>query len=225
MAVYRFRITVEDNEDVYREIDIQGKQHFEDLHRAIQEAIGFDNSKDASFFISNDFWKKGQEIALNPPPADDDDDDDDRRNPKPKPKLMHKSKIVEYIDDPHQRLLYVFDPIAKWTFYVELIKIGTDEPKIMYPKCTRTVGAAPKQYKQVIIPPLDEDLDEEDAPKADPVFLAEEAYDGEENETDGEDGVTMVTEDPEEGGEKESEDDAEEASDFDPGEIAADEDF
>lgn len=224
MAVYRFRITVEDNEDVYREIEIQGKQNFEDLHRAIQEAIGFDNSKDASFFMSDDFWKKGQEIALNPPKADDDDDDDDYRNRKPKPKIMSKARIVEHIDDPHQRLLYVFDPAAKWTFYVELIKIGTDDPKVNYPKCQKSVGVAPKQYKQVVLPPPDEDLDEEDGPKPERVFQAEEAFeeDGEERETDDSLDAPEAAEDSEEGG------DSEETPDFDPGEFgggAGEDDF
>lgn len=187
MAVYRFRITFEEAEDVYREIDIQGKQTFEDLHRAIQEAIGFDNSKDASFYMSDDYWHRGEEIVLNERKNDDDDDDDDRSR-KSSPKLMSKCKIVSFIDDPHQKMLYVFDPAVQWSFYVELIKIVTEDPKHNYPKCTRSVGAAPKQYKVVTAPPVDDDefadADEEDDNRKERVFQADEEYDEEDRGSD-----------------------------------------
>ena len=64
MAIYRFRVTYEDHEDVYRDIEIKSIQTFEDLHHAIQEAIGFDKSKPASFYMSDDYWRKDQEITL-----------------------------------------------------------------------------------------------------------------------------------------------------------------
>ncbi|GAB4134388.1 MAG: hypothetical protein Fur0041_07610 [Bacteroidia bacterium] len=194
MAVYRFRIQFEDHEDVYRDIDITGKQTFEDFHRAIQEAIGFDNSKEASFFMSDDYWRKGQEIALNVKHDDDDDDDDFRRPQKSKPKKMKDSKIAGFIDDPHQKIIYVFDPAAGWTLMIELLKILPDDPKTMYPKCVKSFGTAPKQYKVVASPPSDEDdedLDDEEETKGpEKVFTAEEEYDEEEaleGEEDGDD--------------------------------------
>src|SRR5574337_867135 len=125
MAVYRFRITFEDHDDIYREIEILGKQSYEEFHRAIQEAIGFDNSKDASFFMSDDLWRKGQEIALRPPKNDDDDDYPVRG--KKEIKQMSKCRIADFIDDPHQRILYIFDPQAKWTLMIELTKILADD--------------------------------------------------------------------------------------------------
>lgn len=218
MAVYRFRVTFEDPEDVFREIDIQGKQTFEDFHHAIQEAISFDNSKDASFFMSDDFWKKGQEITLRPRPEEDDDDDDFRRNPKPQPRVMNKSRIVEFIDDPHQKIIYIFDPQVQWTFFIELVRIVNEEPKTIYPKCTKNSGAAPKQYKQVIAPPVDDDEfddeEEDDGPKKEKVFLAEEEYDADEKV--GDDSEEESDSEESEGGEsEEGGDDAIEPSGFD----------
>jgi hypothetical protein len=183
MAVYRFRIIFEDQEDVVREIEVLGKQTFEELHRTIQEAIGFDNSKDASFFISDDYWRKGQEITNSKLPPNDDDDDDDYRRPKKVPiKQMSASKVAGFIDDPHQKIVYVFDPLAKWTLHLELIKILNDDPKANYPRTVKSSGAAPKQYKQVIAPPIDEEDDEEDeedkkAREKKMLFIAEEGYD------------------------------------------------
>ena len=66
MAVYRFRVSFEEFDEVHRDIEIKSIQTFEQFHYAIQEAIGFDASKPASFFMSNDNWKKGQEITSLP---------------------------------------------------------------------------------------------------------------------------------------------------------------
>jgi hypothetical protein len=66
MTVYKFRISFEDHEEVTRDIEILPTQTFEEMHLAIQEAVGFDNTKGASFYMSNDHWIKGEEITLYP---------------------------------------------------------------------------------------------------------------------------------------------------------------
>ncbi|MEW6467374.1 MAG: hypothetical protein AB1458_00530 [Bacteroidota bacterium] len=162
MAIYRFRVSFEEQEDVYREIDIKSTQTFEDLHNVIQVAINFDNSKDASFFLSDDLWRKGEEIVLR----------DDKRKGR---KLMSKSKLAVFIEDPHQKFIYVFDYEKEWTLYAELIKILDEEKGVTYPKCTRSVGNAPRQYP-VVVPPPDEHADDEDEPKSERIFTSEEAY-------------------------------------------------
>jgi hypothetical protein len=218
MAVYRFRIVFEDHEDVLREIDILGKQSYEDFHRAIQESIGFDNSKDASFFMSDDLWKKGQELASKLPEQDDDDDDYPSAKKKNEVRLMSKSRIADYIDDPHQRMVYVFDPKEKWTLLIELSKIVPDDPKAKYPKTTKSEGAAPKQYKVAVIPPpLDdeEEDDVEDKKAKEKIFTAVEGIDVDEHLGDSEEGedAPVDSEEAEPGGDDESSE--EEAGDFD----------
>ena len=64
MAVYKFKVYFEDYEDIYRVIEIKSNQTFLDFHHAILESIKFDNKQLASFYMSNDAWKKGQEITL-----------------------------------------------------------------------------------------------------------------------------------------------------------------
>jgi hypothetical protein len=196
MATYRFRVTFEEHDDIYREIEIKVSQTYEDFHRAIQEAIGFDNSKPASFFMSDDYWRKGMEIATHPRKTDDDDDDDLPPHKRPLPlKLMSKTRIAETIEDPHQKIIYVFDPQALWTLMIELVKIGEDSPKVTYPKCVKTIGQPPKQYKVTTLPTpvAEEDVEDDEKDKKEKVFHAEEAYDpghGEEDDTltEGEEG-------------------------------------
>jgi hypothetical protein len=185
MAIYRFRVAFEEHEDVYREIDLKAVQTYEDFHLAIQEAIGFDGLKPASFFISDDFWRKGVEIASEPRAVEEDDEDlPPHRRPAPM-KLMNKTKIAGMIEDPHQKMIYISDPEAKWTFMIELVRILEETPKVLYPKCTKSVGTAPKQYKVTNLPPPPEEEDETedlDKDKKEKVFHAEEAYDKEVDE-------------------------------------------
>jgi hypothetical protein len=64
MAVYKFKISFEDYEDIFRVIEIKSTQTFLDLHKAILDSIGFDQKQMASFYMSNDSWKRFQEITL-----------------------------------------------------------------------------------------------------------------------------------------------------------------
>jgi hypothetical protein len=190
--VYRFRVTYEDHEDVYRDIEIRSTQTFDELHRAIQESIGFDNSKAASFFMSDDQLRRGTEIRQSGPEERSKDAN-----------YMHKSKLVNFIDDPHQKILYIFDPAAEWTFALELMKVMPEDDKGTYPKCVKSVGNAPKQYKVTTLPPPEEEEDElEDAGAKEKIFSSEEKYDAvvpAENEAGAETGTLddVLPEDPE----------------------------
>jgi pRiA4b ORF-3-like protein len=143
MSVYRFKVFFEEDESVIREIEIKSTQNFEDFHKIIQRAINFDDLHPASFFISNDTWRKGKEIKL-------------LRNKKgalQKAIWMHETKLAAHVEDPHQKMIYEFDPDnALWVLFIELSKILPDSP-IEYPRISKSTGIAPAQYK--ITTPVD----------------------------------------------------------------------
>ena len=152
MVTYKFKISFEDYDDVSRDIEIRSTQTFEDLHYAIHTAIGFDASKTATFYFSDDVWKKGKEIASSTPSAPDSE----------KRKHLKNAKICDIIADPHQKLFYDFDPAAPWIFHIELIKINREEdPGATYPRCVKSMGDAPKQYQtdNIATLPVPEDFD------------------------------------------------------------------
>lgn len=156
--IYRFKITFEDNEDVYREIEIKSTQTFEDFHNTIIQSVGFDNQHNASFFISDDYWRKGEEITLKAAEG---------------LRQMGKCKMALLIDDPHQKFVYIYDLKAQWTFLVELLKIVPDDAKATYPKIAKTVGESPKQHNtnDVIVPVGEDDDIDDNEPHSD-----DEAY-------------------------------------------------
>ena len=127
MAVYRFRVYLEENEDIYRDIDIRTVQTFEQFHNIIQESFKFDNKHSASFFVSDDYWRKGQEITLKKEdlPLDE---FEIRKKVEPK-KLMSEVKIAKFIEQPHQRFVYIFDQNVQWGFLIEMVKITDETPK------------------------------------------------------------------------------------------------
>ena len=137
MHVYRFRILSEDIEDFYRDIEISANGTFEDLHKAILKAVDFDGKELASFYISDSKWNRRKEIALI-----DMSEESDNENA---PLIMSKCKLAEYIDDPHQRMIYVYDFLNMYEFYIELSKIVPAEKGVKYPRCIRQSGAIPKE--------------------------------------------------------------------------------
>jgi len=138
-AVYKFKLSFEDYEDVYRIIEIKSSQTFLDFHKVILESVGFDNKQMASFYMSNDTWKKGEEITL-------EDMTEDPSNPI---KTMAKCKLNQFVEDPHQKILYVYDFLKCWTFFISLTGITKEETTKKYPIISKSVGLAPKQHDKV----------------------------------------------------------------------------
>lgn len=135
MAIYRFRISFEDFDDVIREIDIKTNQTFEDLHRAIHRSTGYQADKSSSFYVSTDNWIKGDEIAILP----------NQRKLDNNVVLMENSKLSSFIEDPHQKFYYIYNFERPFDFHVELIKIILEnDPNIEYPFLVKSIGEAPK---------------------------------------------------------------------------------
>ncbi|MCB9252538.1 MAG: hypothetical protein H6605_08700 [Flavobacteriales bacterium] len=132
--VYKFRIHFDDHSDIVRFIDITSTSKFSDLHSIIQESIGFDGSKEYSFYMATDSWRSTYLICSTEKIQED--------APDPKEVSIHKN-----INNPDQHFIYIFDPDLEWTFNIELVKILKAEPHRNYPFIARKEGEAPKQYK------------------------------------------------------------------------------
>ena len=168
MAVYRFRIAFEDYDDVIREIDIKSNQTFEDLHRAIHQAIGYNPDYPSSFYVSNDQWTKGEEFTFMP----------NQRRIDRGVTLMEKVKLSSQLDDPHQKFYYTFNFDRPFDFHVELMKIILeDAPGVTYPSVAKASGEAPKQFGNVFNPVTLSATSEEFESFDDTGFNPEEAED------------------------------------------------
>lgn len=137
MAIYRFKISFEDFDDIVREIDLKTNQTFEDLHRAIHKSTGYDSEKPSSFYVSTDNWIKGDEIAILP----------SQRKIDNGVTLMENAKLSSFIEDPHQKFYYIYNFERPFDFHVELIKIILEnDPHVEYPFLVKSTGEAPKIF-------------------------------------------------------------------------------
>ena len=137
MAILKFRIYLEEDESVYRDIVIRHTQTFFDLHEAILKSYEFDNKHKATFFRSNDHWLRGREISL----------EKYDKEYQAQPLLMNDTTIGSEIKNPNQRFVYLYDFNKNWSFLLELINVSKEEnPKISYPSMIRTEGIGPSQY-------------------------------------------------------------------------------
>ncbi len=133
MPLYKFKVYLDDNDDVFRVIEIEPKQKFLHFHAAILEAYGFDDKHNASFFMSDDTWRKGQEIV---------------KAKKRDAPLFKNAKLNAFINDPHQKIIFIYyqDDI-QWYFHCELNGIVMDtDIAVDYPNIAKIVGKSPKQY-------------------------------------------------------------------------------
>ena len=137
MPLYRFRIAWEEDDQIYRDIELQAGQTFLDFHQAITKAYEFDGKHPASFFESNDRWERGREFSSLV-----------AANKKGAPVLsMIKTPVSALVSDPAQKFVYEYDPLKKWTFLIELIGVLKDgDSRKTYPLCIRKEGVAPAQY-------------------------------------------------------------------------------
>ena len=137
MAILRFRVYWEEDDQTYRDIEITGHQTFADLNKVILQAYEFDGKHPASFYESNDKWIYGREISS-----------EVLVNKKDAPALsMLKTPVSALVALPDQKFMYVYDPVKKWTFQVELIGVNKEEtPRRVYPFVLRKEGIAPAQY-------------------------------------------------------------------------------
>lgn len=137
MAVLKFRIYLEEDDAVYRDIVIKHTQHFQDLHLAIVKSYEFDSKHQATFYRSNDNWQRGREISL---------ETYDKAYPVA-PLIMSETTIGSEIRDTNQKFIYVYDFAKNWTFLVELINVSKEESsKLSYPSVSRVEGIGPQQY-------------------------------------------------------------------------------
>jgi len=137
MAILKFRVYLEEDDSVYRDVAIRHKQSFFELHEVILKSYDFDSKHQATFYRSNDHWQKGREISL----------EKYDKAYRAAPLLMKETTIGSEIRDPNQKFIYVYDFNKNWSFLVELINVSKEEnPKLSYPAMVRKEGIAPSQY-------------------------------------------------------------------------------
>lgn len=129
--IFRIRVILDVKEDVIRDLEINASATLEELHDAITQAFGFAGNEMASFYASNDDWEQGEELPLV--------DYGESETPKADMPLQ------EVFSADQHRLIYVYDFLALWTFFVELMEMAEPLPGATYPNLVFAQGEVPEE--------------------------------------------------------------------------------
>ncbi|MFW5706864.1 MAG: IS1096 element passenger TnpR family protein [Bacteroidota bacterium] len=183
MFIYRFRINFEEQEGFSRDIELRTDQTFLDFHHAISENLSLDKSLECAFFLCDHRFRKKKQIYQHKPSSSKEQPAGEE-NPQQTRLYMEDCVLSDYIDDPHQKFLYVYDPSKEWTFFIELLRIKSSSEKESYPKIVASEGAIPREIsrKPVPLPGVATDEEEEEDEETQDSIMSEEEgeYDDEE---------------------------------------------
>jgi len=132
--IYRFRVILDAQEDVFRDLEIEAQASLEDFHNVITQAFGFGGQEMASFYLSDDEWNQGEEISL--------------FGMGDETRVMVSTTIDEVFSEENTKMLYVYDFLNLWTFMVELAEIAEPEIGKTYPNLMFAHGEIPDEAPQ-----------------------------------------------------------------------------
>ncbi len=130
--MYKIRIVLDTKEDVIRTILVNQTINLEDLHFAIAKSFGFEGQEMASFYRTDSEWNQGEEIPL-------------FNMAEAGVGISMATEILqEALPLENDKLIYVYDFLNMWTFYVEVIEISSDKSQ-ENPKTILSVGEIPAE--------------------------------------------------------------------------------
>jgi len=131
--IYKIRIILDAEEDIFRDLEIESDSTLEDFHNAITQAFGFLGSEMASFYTCDDNWNQDEEIALF-----------DMTENGSEVRLMNETFLDDILTVKTPKLIYVYDFLNMWTFFVELADMVEKEDGRSYPNLLFSFGELPE---------------------------------------------------------------------------------
>ena len=138
--IYRFRIVLDAEEDIFRDLELESSSTFEDLHNAIIQSFGLSGHEMATFYVTDDEWNQGEAITLT----------DMLEEPS---RLMEQTALHDIFTSEQKTALYIYDFLNMWTFFVTCVEEAESVSGVSYPHLVFSHGivpdeAPPKQYEQ-----------------------------------------------------------------------------
>ncbi|MEP0132197.1 MAG: hypothetical protein ABJJ25_04175 [Eudoraea sp.] len=131
--IYKIRIILDTQEDIFRDIEIERHVTLEDLHNTITQSFGFLGNEMASFYTCDELWNQDEEIPLF-------DTSENGSNVR----LMNEISLEDILTEETPKLIYVYDFLSMWTFFVELADVAEKEDGRPYPNVLFSFGELPE---------------------------------------------------------------------------------
>lgn len=147
--IYKIRVVLDTKDDVFRDIEIRDKQTLFTLYKGIMSAFSLQGEELASFYVSDADWNQGQEIPLEEMSEEGGED------------TMADFYIHEVFTEIGSRMIFVYDYMEMWTFFVELIATENKPAVLNYPLTVFRNGTVPLKAPKKAIDVLGLDDDED----------------------------------------------------------------
>lgn len=131
--IYVIRIVLDAEEDVIRDIAITPDATLFQFHHAIVDAFNLSTGEMSSFFRSNESWDQGEEISMM------------EFDPETDSNALEKTVLQDVFTQKGGRMLFVYDYLNLWTFYLEVIDIREADPDKQYPALVGRLGETPEK--------------------------------------------------------------------------------
>ena len=131
--IYKIRAILDDQTDVFRDVAISSESTLEDLHNSLSQAFGFDGIEMATFYGCDHKWNQGQEYPIVDLGFEDDT------------VLMRDTPISSILTADNPKLIYIYDLLQMWTFFVELAAVESDESSTDLPQLLFSFGELPSE--------------------------------------------------------------------------------
>jgi hypothetical protein len=119
--VFVFKAKLFDKKRVWRQIEIQGSNTLDDLHKLIFESFNLEYGHLYSFFMSNKAWDRDSEFC----------------HPESDGNPASEAKISSLNLSPKQKFMYIYDYGDEHRFEVELMDIRDSEEGVKYPRLAK----------------------------------------------------------------------------------------
>jgi hypothetical protein len=129
--VYKLRIILDTKEDIFRDIEIKGKQNLWNLHLGIKSAFSL-MGEDLSVFNLLD--EDG--VIVKTVPLEDMSDDGDGE-------IMSDVYISEAFEKAGDKIYFQYGFMDLWEFFCELVVIEDEKPAVNYPITVFRFGKMP----------------------------------------------------------------------------------
>jgi len=138
----KFRIILNVKNDVLRDIIVDSSISLIEFSNIISSEFGFDSSEISTFHHTDENWEQLEEIKIFK--IDDQD------------KIMDNVSISNFFIAKDDKLIFIYDFLNYWTFFVELYEVGefniNDEKYLTI----NSIGEVPKEAPSDIFSKSDE---------------------------------------------------------------------
>ncbi len=127
----KFRIILNVKNDVLRDIIVESSISLIEFSKIISSEFGFDSSEISTFHHTDDNWEQLEEIKIFK--IDDQD------------KIMDNVSISNFFIAKDDKLIFIYDFLNYWTFFVELYEVGEFNINDKNYLTINSIGEVPKE--------------------------------------------------------------------------------